>query len=88
LKSNKLLAKNVGKSDLISLKTSGTTASPLKFYRIKMDVAWDMAVQLRGYAWAGYETRAKLVCIRLFEPNDEYGGVKHRLMRFVKRRAS
>lgn len=86
LKSNALMARNAEKSELVSCKTSGTTATPVKFYRSNIDFTWDLAAELRGYSWAGFETGSKLVYIRLFEGrNDVLAGVKHRLRRSVIR---
>ncbi len=85
LKLNELVAENAKKSNLISSKTSGTTATPVNFYRSKIDITWDMAAWLRGLGWAGFESGAKLVYIRLFEPNDSLASVRSRLERRVKR---
>lgn len=84
-KTNELFARNIGKKEAVLCKTSGTTATPVEFYRGKMDIYWDMAAQLRGYGWAGYETGSKLVYIRLFEPNDVLGDARHRLERLITR---
>jgi phenylacetate-CoA ligase len=85
LKSEEFIAKNFKTSELISCKTSGTTATPVKFYRSKVDMTWDMAAELRGYGWAGYKTGAKLVYLRLFGPNDLLTSVKYRLERLANR---
>lgn len=86
LKSSELIVKNAKMSELIPCQTSGTTATPVKFYRSNLDFTWDLAAELRGFGWAGFETGSKLVCIRLFESrNDMLAGIKHRLRRSIIR---
>jgi phenylacetate-CoA ligase len=85
LKQKEIMARNVKKKDLVSCATSGTTATPVKFYRSNVEITWDMAAELRGYGWAGYKTGAKLVYIRRIGPNDVLANAKHRLERFLNR---
>lgn len=85
LKTDELTAKNVGKSELIPCKTSGTTATPVKFYRSRTEIPWGLAAQARGYDWAGFRTGSKLVYIRLFAPNDELARMKATLIRSLQR---
>jgi len=84
-KSEELLARNENKTDLISCRTNGTTATPVKFYRSKMDMTWGTASLIRGHGWAGYKTGAKLAYIRRVRPNDELARIDHRIRRFVNR---
>lgn len=84
-RSDELTAKNIGKSELVSCKTSGTTATPLVFYKSRTEIPWGLAAQARGYGWAGYKPGAKLVYIRLFGPNDELAGTKSSFIRLLQR---
>jgi phenylacetate-CoA ligase len=42
------------------LRTSGTTATPVEFYRDKKDVGRGLAAELRGFDWAGYRIGDKM----------------------------
>jgi phenylacetate-CoA ligase len=85
LKFNELVAGNAKNSELISRQTSGTTATPARFYRSNIDFTWDLAAELRGFGWAGFEIGAKLAYLRIFETNDELLSAKHRLIRSIIR---
>jgi len=63
-----LLAKNFPKKKRICRFTTGTTATPVKFYRDKRDVSWGIGAELRGYGWAGYEVGDKLALIWNIRP--------------------
>jgi len=86
LRSEELLARNADKAELICRETNGTTATPLKFYRSKMDLTWGMASQARGLSWAGYKTGAKVAYIRRIRPENELARVEHRIRRFLGRK--
>jgi phenylacetate-CoA ligase len=63
-------AKNTERNELLSWQTSGTTATPIKFYRSKRDVSWGVGSELRGYNWAGYEVGDKLGLLWIVKPNQ------------------
>lgn len=64
LRPEKLLAQNLKKKQLVACTTSGTTATPLRFYHAKTEEPWYLAATLRGYGWAGYRRGDKLAHIR------------------------
>ena len=66
----RLLARNVSKSDLLLWKTSGTTAAPVPLWRGKRDVGWGVGAELRGYAWAGYEIGDEKAYLWNIKPED------------------
>lgn len=85
-RSSDLVSRDAKKLRLVARQTSGTTATPVRIYRSNTDFTWDLAAELRGFSWAGFETGSKLVYLRLFEPHhDELAGLKHRFRRFVIR---
>ena len=84
-KRNELIPGNVKESELISCKTSGTTSSPLAFYRSRMEIPWYLASGARGYSWAGYRTGAKVIYLRLFSPHDQLASARQRLQRLIRR---
>jgi phenylacetate-CoA ligase len=84
-KLNELVARNVKKSELVSCKTSGTTATPLKFYQSKTEIPWYLAAEARGYSWARYKTGDKVIYLRILEPNDALARLMARITRFIRR---
>lgn len=83
-KSNEMIAKNIPKNELICWSTGGTTATPVEFYRSKMDVSWGIGAELRGYSWAGYEVGDKLALIWRISPK-QIRSFKFKLENLLKR---
>jgi phenylacetate-CoA ligase len=81
---NGMVAKNVRKRDLVQRFTSGTTATPVKFYRSKKDVSWGIAAELRGYGWAGYEIGDKLALMWRIKPK-QIGSFKFKIKNLLRR---
>lgn len=82
--SDKIIAEDVPKKELVSWSTSGTTALPVKFYRSKTDMSWGVGAGLRGYGWAEYEVGDKLALIWKIEP-EQNRSFTFRLGSFLKR---
>ena len=45
------------------LRTSGTTATPIEFYRDKEDIGRGLAAELRGFSWAEYNVGDKMALL-------------------------
>lgn len=63
-----MLARNVSRGDIIRRSTSGTTSSPMPFYRDRQDVSWGIGAELLGYSWAGYQVGDKTGLIWYLTP--------------------
>ena len=61
-----LIAKNIPKRDLITLKTSGTTGEPFKMYRDRNEVGKRNATRFRIFTTMGFEPGDKLVTLRVY----------------------
>jgi phenylacetate-CoA ligase len=85
LKSGELLTQNLEKSRIVASATSGTTASPLRFYLTKAEIPWHVAAELRGYGWGGYRPGDKYVHIRRVRPGDVLTRPLERLRRLTLR---
>lgn len=68
--SSEMLAKNFQNLRPTLWKTSGTTSSPIQFFRCKNDTSWALAAELRGFGWAGYETGDKMGRIWRLKPEE------------------
>lgn len=85
LKPEELLAKNFGKRQLVACATSGTTATPLRFYLTKAETPWHIAAEFRGYGWAGYKSGDKYVHVRRVRPENVLNHPLERLRRLILR---
>jgi phenylacetate-CoA ligase len=85
LEPQELLAHNLRKRQLVDCATSGTTATPLRFYLTKAETPWHTAAELRGQGWAGYRPGDKLVHIRRVRPGDVLAHPVERFKRLVMR---
>ena len=81
---DKMVAKNFSAKNLVSWKTSGTTAAPLEFYRTKSDLSWAIGAELRGYSWAGYKIGDKVALIWRFA-QEQTRAFKFRISHLLKR---
>jgi len=63
-----LTSRNLSRREIIPCQTSGTTATPMKFYKTKEDISWGTAAWLRAHRWGNYELGDKLAVILAFEP--------------------
>ena len=85
LKPDELLTQNLEKRQIVACATTGTTATPLRFYLTKAETPWHVAAELRGYGWAGYKPGDKLVHIRRIRPGDVLTRPLDRLRRLMLR---
>jgi phenylacetate-CoA ligase len=85
LKPEEMLAQNLGKRQIVVCATSGTTATPLRFYQRKTEVPWHVAAELRGYGWAGYRPGDKCVHVRRVRPGCVLNRPVERLRRLTLR---
>ena len=80
-----LLTRNLEKRQMVARATSGTTASPLRFYLRKAEIPWHAAAELRGYGWAGYQPGDRYVHVRRVRPGDVLTRPLERLRRRMLR---
>jgi phenylacetate-CoA ligase len=83
-KNRQLMARNISEKDKVSISTTGTTASPVGFYRSKLDISWGAGAEFRSYGWAGYELGNKIILIWPFPP-ERSRKLKLKLERLLKR---
>jgi phenylacetate-CoA ligase len=57
-------------SKVIPCQTSGTTSTPVQFYRDLNDYAWGTASMFRGFRWAGFKIWSKKAMIWSFRPDE------------------
>lgn len=57
-------------TNLLPYQTSGTTSTPVQFYRDLNDYAWGTAAMLRGFRWAGFKLWSKKAMIWNFRRNE------------------
>ena len=82
--SDRMMAENFPKRELVFQRTSGTTSSPLGLYRTKADLSWGVGAEFRGYGWAGYEAGDKRAMVWVLRP-DQLGSFTFRLKSFLMR---
>jgi len=82
--SNELRAQHFP-SKAIPCQTSGTTSTPVRFFRDLNDYAWGTAAMLRGFQWAGFKIWNKKAMIWNFR-QDELDNVFFKLYSLLARR--
>lgn len=82
---DRMIPENISKEELIVRYTSGTAASPVKFYTGKKDFDWALGAELRAHSWAGYELGDKIAYVWMYEP-EEIRSLQFRLYNLVMRR--
>jgi phenylacetate-CoA ligase len=65
-----MVSTDYSKANLELFTTSGTSATPLRFYRSIMELSWARGAEFRAYGWAGYRLGDKLALIWGFEPEQ------------------
>jgi len=67
---SQMVSTDYSKANLELFTTSGTSATPLRFYRSIMELSWARGAEFRAYGWAGYRLGDKLALIWGFEPEQ------------------
>ncbi|MFX0116636.1 MAG: phenylacetate--CoA ligase family protein [Candidatus Hodarchaeota archaeon] len=67
--SKELRAKNFQRK-IIPCETSGTTSTPVQFYRDHNDYSWGTAAMLRAFRWAGFKVQDKKAMIWNFRQHE------------------
>ena len=77
---------NISGREIIPMRTNGTTATPLKFYRTKEDISWGESAWLRAYSWGSCGFGDKYVEFPAFQTDDERMSTLFRLKSIIERR--
>jgi len=67
---SQLVSTDYSRADLEVFTTSGTSATPLRFYRSMTELSWARGAEFRAYGWGGYRLGDKMALIWGFEPEQ------------------
>jgi len=67
---SQLVSTDYSRADLEVFTTSGTSATPLRFYRSMTELSWARGAEFRAYGWGGYRFGDKMALIWGYEPEQ------------------
>jgi len=67
---SQLVSTDYSRADLEVFTTSGTSATPLRFYRSMTELSWARGAEFRAYGWGGYRLGDKMALIWGYEPEQ------------------